>query len=189
MDEKYETLLLVCLAVEPAMRKPSCAKHNASCTRGEPVPCHCVRVLLANRRLLPMAAHSFLPVGHLRDGKPRLPAWLRPDGMQGRDELSCTRRCSCAFELTARGRQDSHRHAASNDHARCPPAQLFAHLREGQGRRARSRLPDSRRVAPASRLAAAEDAHRVGETTLYYGNTRTNTISPIGHTCTKLLCD
>ena len=36
MDEKYETLLLVCLAVEPAMRKPSCAKHNASC---EESPC------------------------------------------------------------------------------------------------------------------------------------------------------
>ena len=161
MDEKYETLLLVCLAVEPAMRKPSCAKHNASCALGEPVPCHCVHVLLANRRSLPMAAHSFLPVGHLRDGDPRLPARLRPDGMQGRDALSCTRRCSCAFELTARGRQD--RYADSKDRARCPPAQLFAHLREGQGRRARSRLPDSGRVAPASRLAAAEDAHRVGD--------------------------
>ena len=165
MDEKFETLLLVCLAVEPAMRKPSCAKHNASCARvrARAMPL-CARAWLrANRRSLPMAAHSFLPVGHLRDGDPRLPARLRPDGLQGRDALLCTRRCSCAFELTARGRQDSH--AASNDHARCPPAQLFAHLREGQGRRARSRLPDSGRVAPASRLAAAEDAHRVGDTT------------------------
>ena len=33
MDEKYEALLLVCLAVEPAMRKPFCAKHSASCAR------------------------------------------------------------------------------------------------------------------------------------------------------------
>ena len=33
MDEKYEALLLVCLAFEPLTCRPSCAKHSVSCAR------------------------------------------------------------------------------------------------------------------------------------------------------------
>eukprot|EP00964_Phaeocystis_antarctica_P139656 scaffold104462_cov54-Phaeocystis_antarctica.AAC.1 len=134
--------------------------------RARVCPCRmlCTRATLATRQPLapiPTAAHAFFSVGHLRDGDPRLPARLRRDGLQGGDVLLGRTRCSRACVSSARGRQG--RRADSKDRARCAPARLLAHVCESQGRRAWGRLPDSGRVAPASRLVAAEDARRVAD--------------------------